>query len=207
MRAGAAAMREDFLGPERGNGVVGWAARQLVLWAVLIAGAFWIADTQGWLRPQQPGAPKPLASNAAEASPDAAPAQTPVLGRPAPIVTNTLTLRAQRDGYVYVDADVNGSPMRMAFDTGAAIVSLTQKDALRAGVAGNLNFSIPFGTANGRTLGAPVVLREIRVGQLVIRDVDAVVMQNLGTSLLGQSFLKRLESYQMKDGILTLAWQ
>ena len=52
-----------------------------------------------------------------------------------------------------------------------------------------------------------MVLREIRVGQLVIRDVDAVVMQNLGTSLLGQSFLKRLESYQMKDGVLTLAWQ
>jgi aspartyl protease family protein len=66
---------------------------------------------------------------------------------------------------------------------------------------------LSFATANGRALGAPVMLREIRVGQLVIEDVRAVVMQNMRISLLGQTFLSRLHGYQMQDGVLTLTWQ
>jgi aspartyl protease family protein len=98
-------------------------------------------------------------------------------------------------------------PMVMAFDTGASSVALTQADALKAGVAGNLNYSVPIGTANGRNMGAPVTLREIRIGQLVIEDVNAIVLQNLNVSLLGQTFLNRLHSYRMQDGVLTLTWQ
>jgi clan AA aspartic protease (TIGR02281 family) len=56
-------------------------------------------------------------------------------------------------------------------------------------------------------MGAPVTLREIRIGQLVIEDVNAIVLQNLNVSLLGQTFLNRLHSYQMQDGVLTLTWQ
>ena len=95
----------------------------------------------------------------------------------------------------------------MAFDTGASVVSLTQADAIKAGVAGNLNYSLVFRTANGSTRGAPVMLREIRIGQLAIEDVKAVVMQNMQISLLGQTFLSRLRSYQMQNGVLTLTWE
>jgi aspartyl protease family protein len=199
-------MREDFLGPERGSGIVGWAVRQLALWLVAGLAVYWVASNYGFLhRPGEPAPVKPQAQLSDR--PEAASAEGPVLGRPAPLVTNTLSLRAQRDGYVYVDAVVNGLPTRMAFDTGASMVSLTQQDAIRAGVAGNLDYSMTFGTANGHARGAPVRLREVRIGQLAITDVDAVVMQNLNVSLLGQSFLKRLDSYQMKDGTLTLSWQ
>jgi aspartyl protease family protein len=198
-------MREDFLGQEPGSGVIGWAVRQLALWAIGGLAVYWVATSYGFVRPHEPG---PIIKPPAQAEqPEAAEIEKPVLGRPAPVVTNSLTLRAQSDGYAYIEATVNGEPMRMAFDTGAAIVSLTQQDAVKAGIAGNLKYSMPFGTANGRAFGAPVTLREIRIGQLVIADVDAVVMQNLNTSLLGQSFLKRLESYQMRDGVLTLSWQ
>ena len=117
------------------------------------------------------------------------------------------SLRARPDGYTYVKASVNGSEMVMAFDTGASVVSLTQADAIKAGVAGSLNYSLSFSTANGRSRGAPVMLREIRIGQLVITDVQAIVMQNLNQSLLGQTFLSRLQSYQMQNGVLTLTWQ
>ena len=49
-------------------------------------------------------------------------------------------------------------------------------------------------------------LRELRIGQLVIYDVDAMVGENLNVSLLGQSFLTRLDSYEMRDGVLTLSY-
>ena len=116
-----------------------------------------------------------------------------------------LILHAGHDGHVSVDALVDGTPTRMVFDTGASVVSLTQADAERIGVSKNLSYTIPFGTANGRSYGAPVTLR-VRIGQHEIDDVKAVVMPNLNVSLLGQSFLSRLHSYEMRDGVLTLTW-
>jgi aspartyl protease family protein len=186
----AAAMRNDFFyEPERGGGVVGWAVRQLVLWLVGGLAVYWLVTSYALVRPSSGPAAEPQAQLQPQSqvpAADLAPAERAALGRPAPIVSNALSL---------------------AFDTGASMVSLTQADAARAGVAGNLNYTLSFGTANGRGLGAPVTLREIRIGQLVVQDVNAVVMQNLNVSLLGQTFLKRLDSYQMKDSVLTLTWQ
>ena len=54
--------------------------------------------------------------------------------------------------------------------------------------------------------GAAVKLRELRIGQFSVTDVPAVVHENLHVSLLGQTFLKRLDSYEMRDGVLTLNW-
>ena len=187
-------MREDFLEPERGGGVIGWALRQLVFWSIGGLAIYLIVANRGAFMPHPDNpAPPPAPPLAAVGSPPAS-------------LRNSLVLRAGRDGYVIVDASVNGTPLRMAFDTGAAMVSLTQADAARIGIAGGLNYTIPFATANGRSYGAPVTLREIRIGQLEIDNVKAVVMPNLNVSLLGQTFLSRLDSYQMRDGVLTLSW-
>jgi aspartyl protease family protein len=187
-------MRDNrFLQPERGNGVVNWALRQLALWLVGGLVVCILIANYGLLTPHE-DATKPSARVA-----------VPEPSSPG-IVSNSLILRAAHDGYVYVDASVNGSPMRMAFDTGASYVSLTQADATKAGIAGGLDYSMVFQTANGPGYGAPVTLREIHIGQLTVDDVHAVVMQKLSVSLLGQTFLSRLESYQMRDGILTLSW-
>jgi aspartyl protease family protein len=197
----------QFLEPERGSGIVGWAVKQLVMW--LIGGLVvytLVVNFQLLKAPAPQAAPQSTASQSNGVPLDDQTVLKP-LGQAAPPVTNTLSLRAQPDGYAYVKAAVNGAEMVMAFDTGAQVVSLTQADAVKAGVAGNLNYSLSFSTANGRALGAPVMLREIRVGQLVIEDVRAVVMQNMRISLLGQTFLSRLHGYQMQDGVLTLTWQ
>jgi predicted aspartyl protease len=53
---------------------------------------------------------------------------------------------------------------------------------------------------------APVMLREIRIDQLSVYDVPAAVLENLNISLLGMSFLVRLQSYEMRDGKLTITW-
>ena len=107
-----------------------------------------------------------------------------------------------------VTAAVNGTPIRFIVDTGATWVSLTRQDALRAGVAANLNYSLPMQTANGIAKAAPVTLAAVRIGQLEVDGVEATVMpEDIGISLLGQSFLKRLQGYEMHGDVLTLTWQ
>jgi aspartyl protease family protein len=62
-------------------------------------------------------------------------------------------------------------------------------------------------TANGEIHVAPVVLREVRLDQFTMQDVDAVVLDTpLAVSLLGMSFLKRLEGYEIRDGDLIVSW-
>jgi aspartyl protease family protein len=53
---------------------------------------------------------------------------------------------------------------------------------------------------------APVMLREVRIGQLSIENVPAAVIENLDQSLLGMSFLKRLKSFEVREGALTISW-
>jgi aspartyl protease family protein len=170
-----------------------WALRQLAFWLVGGLVIYLIVANRGLMEPRKDAGTPPAAPAAAADKPAAPP-------------PNSLVLHAGRDGYVFVDASVDGTPLHMAFDTGAAVVSLTQADAARMGISSDLHYTMAFATANGRSYGAPVTLREIRVGQLEIDDVQAVVMPNLTVSLLGQTFLSRLDSYQMRDGVLTLTW-
>jgi aspartyl protease family protein len=108
---------------------------------------------------------------------------------------------------VIIEAAVNGATVRLLVDTGASLVTLTQADARAAGIAtGELVFSHRASTANGPARMALVKLREIRIGQLSLFDVPAAVLENLNISLLGMSFLSRLQSYEMRDGKLTISW-
>jgi predicted aspartyl protease len=50
------------------------------------------------------------------------------------------------------------------------------------------------------------MLREIRIEQLAIDNVPGAVIENLDQSLLGMTFLHRLKSFQMREGVLTISW-
>jgi len=120
---------------------------------------------------------------------------------------NTLIYPANEHGHVILDAAVNGAPIRLLVDTGASLVTLTPRDARAAGISsGALVFTHRVNTANGSARMAPVTLREIRIGQFSLYDVPAAVLENLNISLLGMSFLGRLQSYEMRDGKLAINW-
>ena len=192
----------QFYEPERRSGMVGWAVKQLVMWVV---GGFIVYSVVVNHQLFSGSAPDPM-RQAATARADSASRSASSAG--APLVTNMLSLRARADGHVLVDAEVNGTPIHFLVDTGATWVSLTRDDAIRAGVAGGLDYSQPITTANGVVKMAPVTLRTVRIGQLEIGSVDATVMPEAGgISLLGQSFLNRLRSYEMRGDVLTLTWQ
>jgi aspartyl protease family protein len=202
----------QFLEPERGgSGIVGWAVKQLVLWLVggFLVYTFVVNHQLFSSGPPQGEAPRATGSQTGNSVADVTPSEKlRPLGQPVAPATNQMTLRARSDGHVVVNAMVNGASIKFLVDTGATTVALTPQDAIRAGVAGGLNYSIAVSTANGMSRAAPVTLREVTIETLEINDVRAEVMEAQGgISLLGQTFLSRLQSYQMQDGILTLTWQ
>ena len=138
----------------------------------------------------------------------AAPAAGAAPGR-APAVPNApLTYRADASGHFYVTALVNGASIRFMIDTGATVVVLTPDDARAAGIfMQGLQYTESMSTANGEALAAQTSLRDIRLDQLFVSDVAAVVMEKpMPVSLLGMSFLRRLNGYSIKDGVLTIEW-
>jgi clan AA aspartic protease (TIGR02281 family) len=117
-------------------------------------------------------------------------------------------IEAGAGGHFLVEAVVNGAPIAFLVDTGASSVVLTMADAERLGFRPeSLRFTQRFASANGEVRAAPVVLRELRIGQFSVFDMPASVNEApLRVSLLGMSFLKQLHGYGVEDGRLILRW-
>jgi aspartyl protease family protein len=127
--------------------------------------------------------------------------------RPA-TVPNESVYRRARDGHFYVDADVNGARIRFLIDTGATFVALSPEDARSAGLRiFESDYTARTTTANGVTRVAPVTLRQVELEQMQLFDVRAVVLERpMPVSLLGMSFLSRLQSYETRNDELVLRW-
>jgi aspartyl protease family protein len=84
---------------------------------------------------------------------------------------------------------------------------LTQEAARAAGLPLEvLSYTVNVDTANGRARAAPVTLDRLAVGGIVERSVPALIAPpgQLHTSLLGMSFLNRLESWQVQGDRLMM---
>ena len=128
---------------------------------------------------------------------------------PGHVITRGRTVEVARafNGDFGVHAEINGARVAMVLDTGASSVVLTREDAKAAGLPLEvLAYTVNIDTANGRTSAAPVVLDRIAIGGLVERSVEALVAQpgQLKTSLLGMSFLNRLQSWEVRGDRLLL---
>lgn len=116
-------------------------------------------------------------------------------------------LKADPRGHFVFEAAINDRPATFMADTGATLVVLTYEDAARLGLSPHsLDFTGLAETANGMARVAPVTLDRVRVDDITVRDVPALVAERaaLGTSLLGMSFLSRLKSFQMQGSELIL---
>ena len=110
-------------------------------------------------------------------------------------------------GHFVVEASVNGRRIEVIVDTGATTVALTASTARRLGISlRDSDYSARISTANGVVGAAPVVLSEIRLGGITIRDVPALVVPGkaLEVNLLGMSFLNRLTKFEVGGGQLVL---
>lgn len=105
-----------------------------------------------------------------------------------------------------VTLDVNGEPVRFVVDTGATDVVLAHSDAERLGLSlDELTYTGRAETANGTVRVAEVRLDEVRLGDMVDRDVPASVTEGeLFSSLLGMRYLERSERISIEGGRLVL---
>lgn len=188
---------DDPYGGAGGGSVFGWAFRQLAIWGGLTLLIYAGIANRALFLPVQPSQPASIQAASVQAVPVQAVQASP----------NSLVYHADKRGHFLLDGVVNGAPVRFMVDTGASAVVLTMADAAAAGFSrGNLAFTVGVSTANGHARAAPIKLREVRLGQLAINDVQAMVAENLEGSLLGMSFLKRLDGFEMRDGVLTINW-
>ncbi len=116
-------------------------------------------------------------------------------------------LKAGNMGHYVVKARINKSDIDVMVDTGASVVALSYEDAQKAGLHPNtLDFEVPVATANGSVKAARAKLDRVEIDTVRVDDVDALVLPEgaLNGTLLGMSFLSKLDSFKSEDGVLTL---
>jgi aspartyl protease family protein len=108
-------------------------------------------------------------------------------------------------GHFVADGQVNGVPIRFTIDTGATFISLPASEARRIGLDYRNGRRAAMETANGVAAAYRVKLDTVRVGELLVNNVDAVVMEgdSLPVALLGMSFLNRVD-IRREGQIMTL---
>jgi aspartyl protease family protein len=123
-----------------------------------------------------------------------------------PAGEGAVALSQTRGGAYEVVGVVDGQKVRFMIDTGASDIVLSPADARRVGVdLSALDFSRRYETANGAGYGARAVVDSLQVGPILMRRVPVSINQaEMSQSLLGMSFLRRLDSFEFKHGELIL---
>ena len=118
---------------------------------------------------------------------------------PANSAGGKITLHADGQGHFYATGTVNGTSVRFLVDTGASLISLGAGDARRLGLDLSKGVRGISETANGQVTVVRVKLDTVRVGEITLHNVDALVHPNdMPIALLGMSFLNRME--MLRDG-------
>lgn len=155
--------------------------RNAALWLVIIVGIMGAYSVRGQLSALlNPGAPR--------------------------TVGEAIELRRANDGHFWADVEIDGVKVQMMVDTGASMIALTPRDARLIGLdPDNLRYTTPVSTAQGETMAAPVTLGRVTLGTIEMSRVPAEVMrENTDTSLLGMTFLNRLDGYEVRNDALLL---
>ena len=110
---------------------------------------------------------------------------------------NKVVLSAGSGGHYITPGQINGRTVQLVVDTGASMVSLSVGDAERVGLNYRAGQAVRMSTANGVVPGWRLQLASVRIGDVVVYDVDAIVSAGaMPYVLLGNSFLGRFQMTQ-----------
>lgn len=117
-----------------------------------------------------------------------------------------IILNIAQDGHFYTRLKINNVEVLFMVDTGASDMMLNINDAKKIGIDVNrLVFNRPYQTANGRSFGAIINLKEVDIAGIKFNNVKASVNDaDMGVNLLGMSFLRRFSKYEFFQDRLIL---
>ncbi|MFL9669976.1 TIGR02281 family clan AA aspartic protease [Variovorax sp. AB1(2024)] len=111
-----------------------------------------------------------------------------------------VVLSADSRGHFMTQGAINGRAVTFMLDTGATSVAMSAADAQRIGLDYIKGQPVQIGTANGTTSGYKLRLQSVRVGDVEVYDIDAVVsQQSMPFVLLGNSFINRFSMRRDAD--------
>ena len=113
---------------------------------------------------------------------------------------NRIVLTAGSGGHFMTAGQINGKAVQFMVDTGATSVAMGAQDAERAGINYKAGQPVMMSTANGTAQGFRIKLSSVRVADVEVFDIDAVVTpQPMTYMLLGNSFLTRFQMNREND--------
>ena len=112
-------------------------------------------------------------------------------------------LASSRQGHYLLDGLIDGHKVTFLLDTGATQVAVPVRLAERIGLAPGA--PVTLSTANGRVTGQRTQLQDLRLGDIRLIQVPAIIVPDMDGNevLLGMSALKQLE-FTQRDGTLVL---
>ncbi len=114
-----------------------------------------------------------------------------------------IVLNAGSGGHFMTPGQINGRSVQFMVDTGATSVAMSAGDADRMGLRYRDGQSVRMTTANGVTSAYRVKLDSVRVGDVEVHDVDAIVSpQPMPYILLGNSFLTRFQMLRENEQMI-----
>jgi aspartyl protease family protein len=108
-----------------------------------------------------------------------------------------VTLPPDSRGHFLTEGAINGTPVRFLVDTGATYVTLSASEAERMHIDLRAARRGVSSTANGNIPVRRVLLDTVKVGDITLRNVEAIVNEGAGldVALLGMSFLSRTQMH------------
>jgi aspartyl protease family protein len=129
------------------------------------------------------------------------------LGLDPQVVTGReVRIRMAADGHFWASATVNGVGKRMLIDSGATVTAISEATAAAAAVRGNVGpVPVVLRTANGMVPARTASVEELRLGNIVARDLKVVVSPAFGDlDVIGMNFLSKLASWRVEGRTLVL---
>jgi aspartyl protease family protein len=122
------------------------------------------------------------------------------------VVGQEVRIRMSEDGHFYAKVTVGGVGRAMLIDSGATITALSTGTAAAMGLRVEKPlFPVLIQTANGQVSAETATIGEMRLGNIVARDLPAVVAPAFGdTDVLGMNFLSKLKSWRVEGRTLIL---
>lgn len=108
--------------------------------------------------------------------------------------SNRIVLSADSQGHFFSQGLVNSRPVQFLVDTGATTIGMSVSDADRIGLQYKQGQSVQVATANGIVPGWRVRLSSVRLSDVEVRDIEAVITPiSMPFVLLGNSYLTRFQ--------------